>query len=199
MNWASYNVVTYKGVRYGGKDLEFGRFADLPRLVGPNTLELAVDQGKAGQTPKALLEEHGWSVAEAGEVSRSIDTYRDYIEGSMGEWSVAKNGYVQGQPGWFSERSACYLAAGRPVVVQDTGLQDVLPTGHGILVFRTLEEAAHAIHEVQSDFSHHSNAARALAGEHFDSASVLSRLVEEAMNKYPGIDEKGRQLVRSPA
>jgi hypothetical protein len=95
---------------------------------------------------------------------------------------VAKNGYVRGQPGWFSERSACYLAAGRPVVVQDTGLRGILPVGTGIVTFTCLEEAAEALRGVRADYERHARAAREIAGEYFDSDKVLARLVEEAMH-----------------
>ncbi len=121
-----------------------------------------------------------WRVADAARVACDLDSYRQYIRSSKAEWSVAKNGYVRGQAGWFSCRSACYLAAGRPVVVQDTGFGGVLPTGEGILSFRTMEEAAAAIREVESGYDRHAKAARAIAEEHFDSDKVLTRLIEEA-------------------
>jgi len=95
---------------------------------------------------------------------------------------VAKNGYVRGQAGWFSCRSACYLAAGRPVVVQDTGFGAVLPVGEGILTFGTMEEAAAAIREVENDYGRHAKAARAIAEEYFDSDKVLPRLIDEALS-----------------
>src|SRR5262249_28017689 len=95
--------------------------------------------------------------------------------------SVAKNGYVRGEAGWFSCRSSCYLAAGRPVVVQDTGFGAVLPVGEGILNFRTMEEAEAAIREVEGDYPRHAKAARAIAEEYFDSDKVLTRLIEDSL------------------
>jgi hypothetical protein len=92
-----------------------------------------------------------------------LDSYRSYIQSSKGEWSVAKNGYVRGQAGWFSCRSACYLASGRPVVVQDTGFDRTLPVGEGIVAFSTLEEAVDSIREVESRYSRHAAAARSIA------------------------------------
>jgi hypothetical protein len=94
---------------------------------------------------------------------------------------VAKNGYVVGQAGWFSGRSACYLAAGRPVVVQDTGFSSVIPSGEGVLLFQTVEEAAAGIKEVEAHYDQHARAARTIAEEYFDSAKVLSRLIEASM------------------
>jgi hypothetical protein len=112
-----------------------------------------------------------------------LDSYRDYISSSKAEWSVAKNGYVVGKCGWFSCRSACYLAAGRPVVVEDTGFSSVLPTGEGILPFNTLEEAAASIREVESNYKRHARAAYEIAVEYFDSNKVLSCLIDRAMNE----------------
>lgn len=99
----------------------------------------------------------------------------------MAEWTVAKNGYVMGESGWFSGRSACYLAAGRPVVVQDTGFSPVIPTGLGVLSFRTIEEAAAGIREVEGHYTQHAKAAWEIAEEYFDSNKVLSRLIEESL------------------
>jgi hypothetical protein len=128
-----------------------------------------------------LLAYKGWNVADPAVVCPDLDSYRQYIESSKAEWSVAKNGYVVGQPGWFSCRSACYLAAGRPVIVQDTGFGSVLPVGEGLLSFTTLEEAVAAIREVDADYARHAKAARAIAETYFDAALVLTRLVNEAL------------------
>ena len=115
------------------------------------------------------------------EVCPDLDTYRQYIESSKAEWSVAKNGYVLGQPGWFSCRSACYLAASRPVVVQDTGFGTVLPVGQGLLSFATPEETVSAIREVEANYESHAKAARAIADAYFDSDKVLTQLVDVAL------------------
>jgi hypothetical protein len=113
----------------------------------------------------------------------------------MAEWSVANNGYARGQPGWFSERSACYLAAGRPVVVQDTGLRGILPVGTGIVTFTSLEEAVDAVRGLQSDYARHARAARDIAAEYFDSDKVLARLVEQATGG--GVEEPRTTRPRS--
>lgn len=132
-------------------------------------------------TPRNVLSQTGWRVVEAAEVGADLDSYRQYIESSKAEWSVAKNGYVQGQSGWFSCRSACYLASGRPVAVQDTGFSAVLPVGEGLLTFRTLEEAVATIKEIEANYARHAKAARALAVEYFDAAKVLTQLIDEAL------------------
>ena len=182
MNWTSHNSVTYGGETYGQKDVEFKRFLELPSMVAPSVLELAIGPGKTKHTPYALLTYKGWRLVDPAKVCPDLDSYRTYTESSKAEWSVAKNGYVKGQSGWFSERSARYLAAGRPVVVQDTGFSTVLPVGEGILPFKTLEEAAASICEVEGDYERHSKAARLIAEEYFDSNKVLTDLIDGAMS-----------------
>jgi hypothetical protein len=182
MNWTSHNDVVYDGRTYGQKDVEFKRFFDLPSRVAPTVLELAVNRGKTRRTPHDLLSYRGWRVVDPEKVCPDLDGYRTYIESSRAEWSVAKNGYVLGQPGWFSCRSACYLAAGRPVVVQDTGFSKVLPVGEGILPYKTIEEAADAIQEVEANYSRHAKAAREIAEAYFDAAKVLTKLIRESFS-----------------
>ena len=180
MNWTSHNDVVYNGQTYSQKDVEFKRFLELPSRVAPTVLEIAANIGKTRRTPHDLLAYKGWRVVDPEKVCPDLDSYRKYIETSKAEWSVAKNGYVLGQPGWFSCRSACYLAAGRPVVVQDTGFSSVLPVGEGILPFRTMEEAANGIREVETNYDKHAKAARAIAEEYFDSDRVLTHMIDIA-------------------
>jgi glycosyltransferase involved in cell wall biosynthesis len=202
MSWTSYKPLTYGGKTYGQKDLEFYRFLDLPKKVKPVTLELSLSnvehvnwRTQTENLPPEVLElikeqsewgsrdlllRAGWNVVDAKMTCGGLDSYRNYIRRSKAEWSVAKNGYVQAQPGWFSERSACYLAAGRPVVVQDTGFSKVLPAGSGILAFNTVAEAAAAVEKVAASYTRESKAARSIAEEYFASEKVLTRLIEEA-------------------
>jgi hypothetical protein len=204
MNWASYKPLRYGRRFYGQKDMEFQRFIELPRKVNPTAIEVALSKtqhlnwqtdgrnlsptalefvcSQVKWTPSDLLAHMGWRVVDPLQVCPDLDSYREYIESSKAEWSVAKNGYVLGQPGWFSCRSACYLAAGRPVVVQETGFSNVLPIGEGLLSFKTMEQAAAAIDEVNGNYGRHAKAARAIAEEYFDSRKVLTRLIDEAMN-----------------
>jgi hypothetical protein len=198
MSWASYRPVRYRGRRYGQKDVEFRKFIDLPRLAAPAAFEVALnatehvawedDDGRGPdrsgrQSPRERLASAGWTPVDAQARCADLDRYRDYVWRSKAEWSVAKNGYVQGQSGWFSCRSACYLAAGRPVVVQDTGFSRVIPTGSGLLAFGTLDEAVAAVADVERDYDRHARAAREIAAAYFDSERVLSQLVEQAMTK----------------
>jgi hypothetical protein len=181
MNWTSYKPVDWHGLRLQQKDIEFERFLDLPGKVRPTVLEIALAEGKTRHPPRDRLSGAGWRIVDPSLVCPDPASYRDYIAGSMGEWSVAKNGYVNPPSGWFSCRSACYLACARPVVLQDTGFSSVLPVGVGLLPFSSLDEATEAIREVESNWERHSRAARAIAEQYFDSARVLDRLVTEAM------------------
>jgi hypothetical protein len=111
-------------------------------------------------------------------VSTTLRDYQNYVETSRGELSVAKNLYVATRSGWFSCRSVCYLAAGRPVVIQETGFSDDIPTGEGLFTFSNAEEASGAIATIEADYSRHQRAARELATEHFDARRILRRLLE---------------------
>jgi hypothetical protein len=183
MNWSAYKPVVYEGRTFGQKDVEFREFFDLPARVAPIEIEIAANAGKGHKLPKELLVHRGWRLVDPNLVCPDLDSYRDYITTSRGEWSVAKSGYVEGQSGWFSCRSTCYLAAGRPVIVQDTGFSEVLPVGKGLLPFRDLDGAVAALESVESNYDEHRDAARALAEDWFDSAKVLTQLVERAMSK----------------
>ena len=158
------------------KHFEFMRFLDLPSRTS-QALELAL-AGCDG-TDRRLLEQHGWRIRDAAEVSDDVDTYRAYIAGSRGEFTVAKDQNVRLRSGWFSDRSATYLAACRPVVTQDTGFGNILPTGRGLFGFSTPEEAVAAVDAINSDYAQHSRAAGELARAYFDSDLVLARLLDD--------------------
>jgi len=185
MNWTSYNEVAHDGRTYGQKDVEFRRFLELPSAVAPNMLEIALSDGRTRHAPRELLAHHGWRIVDPASVCPDVESYRAYIQSSRAEWSVAKNGYVAGQAGWFSCRSACYLAAGRPVVVQDTGFTRVLPSGDGIVAFSSFDEAAAAVRDVEARYEHHAGAARGIAESWFDSRTVLASLIERAFAGTP--------------
>lgn len=157
----------------GNKDREFVDFIDLPSRA-PERFEIAVNG------PMDLLAEHGWSPIEAMGVSRSLWDYRDFVQGSRAEFGVAKHAYVSRRSGWFSDRTECYLAAGRPALVQDTGWSDHLPSGMGLVGFSTPEEALEGLGRIGCDYEAHAAAASDVAAEHFESTRVLSRFLEEA-------------------
>lgn len=166
----------YNGREWGGKSDEMLRFLDLPAHTDA-PLELAM----SGPAPRDKLKQAGWSVIDALSVSSDPWIYRKYLAESFAEWSVAKQAYVASRSGWFSCRTACYLALGVPAIVQDTGFRERLPTGEGLLAFSTIEEAAEAIERVRSDPQRHGDAAIALAQEWFDADKVLTELLDLAM------------------
>lgn len=171
-----YAPIELHGVTYGLRVHEFRKFVELPRLTG-DRFELALDIDAAETRDLALLDLHGWALVDPHEVARDPATYRAYVRSSLAEFMVARGIYVQTRSGWFSERSICYLASGRPVLAQDTGLESLYPLGEGLLAFHTLEEAAAGVEEIRSDCLRHSRAARELAVAHFDSDRVLGRLL----------------------
>jgi hypothetical protein len=177
MTWDNYqHPVEYDGARYGSKEGEFPRVAELPSRSSAS-FEVAVN-AVDDDIPREQWRDLGWSVANGRAKSVTAEAYRSYVASSRGEFSVAKNIYVATRSGWFSCRSVCYMAASRPVVIQDTGFSDVVPTGDGLLRFSNIDEAAKAIALVERDYGHHQDAARELVSTHFDSCSVLSELLD---------------------
>ena len=176
MNWKSHDAVTYRGISYGQKDCEFERFLDLPARTN-HPVAIAV----AGNPPRGQLLDSGWQLFEAHKVTTSFSAYRAFIHQSAGEFSVAKQVFVALRTGWFSDRSASYLAAGRPVVLQNTGFDRVLPTGEGLFAVQTVDEAAAAIDAIKSDYGRHSRAALEIAREHLDATIVMQRLLERTI------------------
>jgi hypothetical protein len=176
MSWKTKPALpVVNGRVYGGKDVEFRRFLDLPQRVR-TPLEIAV----SGPAPRDEMAAAGWRIVDASERSTTMERYRDYIGASRGEWSVAKEAYVASDSGWFSCRSACYLAMGKPVVVQDTGFSRIYPTGEGLFGFRSAEEAVAALAAIEADYSRHCQAARALAERFFRAETVLEKLLHDA-------------------
>ena len=175
----AYAPVEYDSQRFGLRVHEFRRFADLPRITG-RRFELALDIDPADDADRVLLQKGGFALADPSVVTATIDGYRDYVRGSWAELMVAKEMYVASRSGWFSERSACYLASGRPVLAQDTGLKGLLPIGEGLVTFTALDEAAAGVEAIAGDWQRHARAARDLAETYFDSDVVLSRLLDVA-------------------
>ena len=177
-HWRSYGSITAEGWHLGQRAHSMRELLGLPARVRPRlTLALAIDTGEA--TDLDALERHGWTLLDPAGAAGTPSRYRRFIQGSRAEISIAKSGYVTSRCGWFSDRSACYLASGRPVVAQDTGLDGALPTGRGLLLFRDLDEAVAAIEDVESDYEEHAEAARELAVEHFDARRILRSLLEQ--------------------
>jgi hypothetical protein len=133
----------------------------------------------AGDVPRRTLGEHGWAVRDAHDVTRSYDSFLDYVDDSAGEFTVCKNVFVALRTGWFSDRSAVYLARGRPVVMQDTGFSRLLPTGEGLFAVESVDAAADAVDRIVTDFERHQAAARDIAREHLAADRVLGRFLQE--------------------
>jgi hypothetical protein len=173
MHWSLDPSPALGGEIYGQKDVEFERVIDLPSRT-LQSLEVALNDG-----PFDRLRAHGWHVVDRPPTD--LDAYQAYIRRARGEFSVAKNAYVKARTGWMSERTTCFLASGKPAVVQETGLSDWVPTGEGLLAFSTVDEAVASLDSVNAEYERHARAARRLAEEYFDSDVVLAALLEEAV------------------
>jgi hypothetical protein len=176
--WEAYPGLEHEGRRYGTKGDSFRPLLDRPAAAGP-VFELACGSyTEAGE----LMERHGWSLIDPREPTRTLDRYQRFIQASKAEFSVAKHGYVESWSGWFSERSAAYLASGRPVIAQNTGFSEWMEVGQGVLPFSNREQALAAIEALNRDYERHCLAARRIAEQYFDARTVLARLVEDSMN-----------------
>jgi hypothetical protein len=174
-----FGPIERDGHTYGLKVHEFRKLIDLPRR-SPQNFELALDihPGDAGDLE--ALREHGWRLVDPRAVAGDPESFRAYVQGSGAEFSVAQGIYVDTHSGWFSDRTTCYLASGRPALVQDTGFSRTLPTGNGLIAFRTPDEAATGAAAIAARYEEHCEAARLLAEEHFDARLVLGRFCERA-------------------
>jgi len=195
-NWKQEgHEIEYQGeTYYWSKHHEFLKFIDLPRQIA-QPIELAMGLADAKVTrpgfgdlipavgmtedERYLLASNGWQLVDAHEFTTEPWAYRDYVQASRGEFSVAKDQNVRLRSGWFSERSACYLAAGRPVITQDTGFGCVLPIGEGLFAFNTMDDIVAAFDAINSDYERHSRAAREIAEEYFRAETVLAKLLDD--------------------
>jgi hypothetical protein len=193
-NWSQEGrEVRFQGeTYYWSKDREFLKFVDLPKRLG-RPIELAtntahaIDDGEGEQVrtlglnraAQQLLESNDWLIRDAPSFTTDPWRYRDYVRASRGGFAVARDLHIRLRSGWFSERDACYLAAGRPVVTQDTGFDVSLPTGEGLFSFNTMDEILTAFEAIESDYERHSRAARAIAEEYFAAEKVLSKLLRD--------------------
>jgi hypothetical protein len=173
----AFAPVDFEGETYGLRVHEFRRFLDLPKDAGGD-FEIALDIHDADAADLRAIEDGGWRVRDPREVASTPSDYRRYVQQSRGELLVAKNMYVRSRSGWFSDRSICYLASGRPVIAQDTGLAGLFSLGNGLVTFSSYEEATDAVARVQGDYAAHARAARMVAEDVFDSDTVLRSLLD---------------------
>jgi hypothetical protein len=176
-NWRSYGPVDTGDTVLGQRAHSFRAMARLPALSGERfTVALSIHEGDAAD--RSMLEECGWQIVDPATVAATPDDYQRFVAGSYAEIGIAKHGYVSARTGWFSDRSAVYLACGRPVLAQDTGMQGGLPVGTGLVTFSNLQEAAEATRMIRRDYRLHSSGARGLALDHLDSDRILGGLVD---------------------
>ena len=176
-HWYGYGAVEYDGQWYGNKSEEFEKIIGLPGRTRAR-IEIATDL-TTSQDEHGAFTRAGWRLIKAAPLNEPWQRYRDYLADSRGEFCVAKNGYVRSRCGWFSDRSACYLAMGRPVVLQDTGWNEVLPEGDGLLSFQDMDSAARALDRVLEDEERHRRAARKIAEDHLEARKVVLALLSK--------------------
>jgi hypothetical protein len=175
-NWRGYGSITHDGVLYGQKAHSLRPLLGLPRLTREKImLALAIHPDETQDL--AALEANGWTLLEPGVVAHTPQAYQQFVQGSKAELGIAKSGYVASRCGWFSDRSVCYLASGRPVIAQETGFSRYLPTGEGLFSFTNTDDILAGIDTLNRDYQKHSRKARELAREHFESRQVLTRLL----------------------
>jgi hypothetical protein len=159
------------------KHLNFRKLLEVPHRTG-QPMELATDLNSGPDYEQALA--GGYKIVPAVPMSLKLDSYRQYISSSRGEFTAAKDLYVRTRSGWFSDRSVCYLAAGRPVITQRTGFEKFIPTGAGLVGFDDADEAVEAVRAVNADYAHHARAAREIACEYFDAMKLLDEIAQAA-------------------
>lgn len=180
MNWKPVPPIEYDGRTWGQKDEEFDKIVDAPQTLPAATFELTVNVTDESRFPRERIAGCGWGIRRPQDTVANWQDYRQYLQGSRGEFSVAKHAYVAARTGWFSCRTACYLASGRPAVVQDTGWSRALPSGMGLIAFDDAAGAIAGIEAIESDYATHAQAARAIAEEFFDGRRVLADLLRKA-------------------
>lgn len=176
-NWRAYGSVEHEGVFYGQKAHSLRQLVDIPLRIDESFV-LALGIHADERPDRELLAANRWQIIDPLVAAGSPETYRAFVSGSKAEIGIAKSGYVVSRSGWFSDRSACYLASGRPVVAQDTGFSRYLPTGDGLLAFDDAAGATACIEAVRANYAGHARSARAFADAHFNSDVVLTRLLE---------------------
>lgn len=175
-HWRAYGSIEHEGAHYGQKAHSLRPLLTLPERSGAR-FKLALGIHRDEKRDLAAMRTHGWQLVHPDTVAATPDSYADFVRGSWAEFALAKSGYAASSCGWFSDRSICYLASGRPVLALDTGFTPDVPTGDGLLAFSTVEEAVAGVDALRSDYGRHRRAARELADEVFESDRVLSRLL----------------------
>jgi hypothetical protein len=195
-----------KDIEWNGELLRWSKHAEFERFIGlaeriRTPIELALAFPPEDSATVAQFQAAGWGIRPARPLSQDLDSYRDFVRGSRGEFSVAKAQNILLRSGWFSDRTACYLAAGKPAIVQDTGFDCALPTGEGLLKFSTIDEAVVAFEAVEADYARHALAAREIAAGHLRAEAVLSALLNEVTSSpvHASATSRTRAATTGPA
>jgi len=175
MNWRSGTDIVHNGRRFGYKGPEFRRFIDLPQRTGRR---VAVALG-GPDAPRDEIRSKGWELVNPLQVTKNLETYREFIDRSWADLGIAKEAYVVSRSGWFSDRSTCYLASGRPVLHQDTGYTDWLDPSRGVLPFTDMASLLDGVERLETDHESHARAARRIAEDHFEASRVMDELLKE--------------------
>jgi len=176
-NWRGYGSVEFAGRFYGQKAHSLRPIFDVPLMTDEKfTLALTIHPDE--KTDLEQLRRFGWQLIDPASVASTPEEFRQFVQGSKAEFGFAKSGYVEANCGWFSDRSICYLASGRPVIAQETGFSDYLPKGEGLFAYKTREDLLDSISTLNSDYAYHCAAARRLAENHFDSRVILTSLLQ---------------------
>jgi hypothetical protein len=181
MNWAGRKKLVYANEEWGQKDLEFMKYLQLPKLARESSFEVVINpplHSESNFNPDEITGA-GWKVMKPETTVANFHDYKKFIKSSFAEFSVAKETYVKSKSGWFSCRSACYLAAGRPVIAQETGWSKFIPAGRGVFAFDDMQSAVDAVAEINRSYSAHRTAAKEIAQEYFDSNAVLTQMLQK--------------------
>ena len=173
-----FGPLEYAGATYGLRVHEFRQFLALPRSTDAR-FEVVLDIDPEDNRDRMALEDSGWHIRDPASTVPDLQAYGQYIAQSRAEVCIAKSMYVRTKSGWFSDRSACYLATGRPVLAQETGFSESLPTGEGLVAFDSIDSAVAGVRTIANDLTTHGRAARRIAEEYFDSDIVLANLLSE--------------------
>lgn len=178
MNWIERPDFIYESETWGQKNKEFQKFYELPKRSGKN-FEIIINRPKDEATKKSMeyLTSCGWNVLSPDELISDMHNYKDFIQSSFAEFSITKETYIKSNSGWFSGRSAVYLASGKPVITQDTRWSSYIPAGDGVIAINDLEDAVEAVKEISANYKHHCSAAKNIAFEYFDSYKILGDIL----------------------
>lgn len=181
LNWSGRKKLLFKDEEWGQKDVEFEKFIDLPQKFRMVKFEMVINPplNPGSNFDSDLIKSKGWKVLNPQSTIHGPDAYKDFIINSSGEFSIAKETYVKSNSGWFSCRSACYLAAGKPVIAQDTKWSRFIPSGMGLLAFTDMQSAIEALENLNNNYKKHSHAANEVAREYFNSDLVLNNILEQ--------------------